>query len=342
MPATPAPGTATPDNNTSALGAAFDAARHAAVLVEITSFSLLEFRGPDAATFLHNQLSSDVKGLSETACQLTSYNSPKGRVLANFVLWRHADEVFRALVPSDLAGALAKRLTMFVLRSKVAIVDATTGTAILGIGGPTAPALVAETLGVTVSSSAVQRTDSVTMLGLTGQLIIAVGPSSDVERLKAKLLGRGLAAPEAIWHWLNVRAGLPVITMPTQELFVAQMLNWELLGGVNFQKGCYPGQEIVARTRYLGRLKERTFAFHTGSDAAVAGTRLYSPVFGDQPCGTVVNVAPAPDGGIDLLAVVQIAAADAGNLCAGAPDGPLLVRQSLPYALPEPNPPGGH
>jgi folate-binding Fe-S cluster repair protein YgfZ len=108
------------------------------------------------------------------------------------------------------------------------------------------------------------------------------------------------------------------------------------VGGLNFQKGCYPGQEIVARMQYLGRLKERLQRFHVDADAAAAGDRIFGGSFGDQACGTVVNAASAPEGGIDLLAVVQWTALDSGQLHLGSLDGPLLTPRALPYSVPEP------
>jgi len=131
------------------------------------------------------------------------------------------------------------------------------------------------------------------------------------------------------------------VTAATTDQFVAQTANWDLIGGVNFQKGCYPGQEIVARTQYLGRLKERLYVFHVDGPPPAAGTRLYAELFGDQPCGTVVNAAPSPAGGSDLLAVVQIAAVDNGSVRVGERDGPALELQPLPYAIPAPVAPRG-
>jgi folate-binding protein YgfZ len=136
------------------------------------------------------------------------------------------------------------------------------------------------------------------------------------------------------WRWHGIAAGVPLVTAATTDQFVAQALNWDALGGLDFRKGCYPGQEIVARTRYLGRLKERLFLFHVDAPAPAAGSRLYSPAFGEQACGTVVNAATAPDGGADLLAVVQLAAAESPGVALGAPDGPAPVPRPLPYALP--------
>jgi folate-binding protein YgfZ len=132
-----------------------------------------------------------------------------------------------------------------------------------------------------------------------------------------------------------------VITAATQDAFVAQTANWDILRGIDFQKGCYTGQEIIARTQYLGRLKERAFLFHATADGIPPGERLFSAAFGDQPCGTVVNAAAAPAGGCDLIAVLQLAAAESGDTRLGAPDGPMLAPLPLPYAIPAPTAPRG-
>ncbi len=131
------------------------------------------------------------------------------------------------------------------------------------------------------------------------------------------------------------------MTAPVQDRFIAQTANWDVLGGVNFHKGCYTGQEIIARMHYLGRLKERLFAFHAPEASVAPGARLFSSAFGDQPCGTVVNAAPAPGGGCDLLAVLQIAAAAGGDVHLDAPDGPRLEPVPLPYEIPPPAEPRG-
>ena len=138
-----------------------------------------------------------------------------------------------------------------------------------------------------------------------------------------------------------MRAGVPMITAATQDQFVAQAANWDALGGVDFRKGCYTGQEIVARMQYLGRLKERLFAFRASIEPPAPGTRLYSAAFGDQASGTVVNSAPDPDGGSRFLAVAQIQAADAGAMAVASPDGPPAQLEPLPYDVPAPAAPRG-
>ena len=167
-----------------------------------------------------------------------------------------------------------------------------------------------------------------------GRIVIAV-PNANAESVRNKLAAVATEAAPEYWRWLGIRAGVPVIVAATQDHFVLQAANWDLLGGVSFQKGCYTGQEIIARTQYLGRLKERMHLFHVDAAAPLPGTRLFGAVFGDQACGTVVDAAPAPESGSDLLAVVQMTALD-GPLHVGTPDGPVLAPRALPYSLPSP------
>jgi tRNA-modifying protein YgfZ len=290
-----------------------------AIVCDLSPLSVLAIEGPDASTFLQGQLSNDVSALAPGRAHYTSYNSPKGRMLANFVLWREGAG-FRALLPADLAEPVRKRLAMYVLRSKVTLADVSAATARFGVGGPGASAALLAALGTAPGPFAVATSGTATVLGL---------------------LQHASTAPFDTWRWLTIRAGVPIVTAPTQDQFVAQTANWDVLGGISFQKGCYTGQEIIARTQHLGRLKERTYAFHVDATDVVAGARVYSRLFGDQACGTIVNAAPAPGGGTDVLAVVQTAASDAGDVRLGAPDGPRLAALALPYALPAPAAPRG-
>ena len=314
------------------------AARDSFVVCDLSPLAVLAFDGPDAATFLHGQLSSDVAGLDADACQYTSYNSPSGRMLANFVLWRAGREPgsgFRALLPGDIAAAVRKRLAMFVLRSKVTVTDLSATLARYGVGGPGAAPALRTALGAAAPPPfGVARSGSATVLGVPGPRFLVLGAADEANALVTALAGGAAPAGFAVWQWLTIHAGVPMITAPTQDKFVAQTANWDLLGGVNFRKGCYPGQEIVARSQYLGRLKERLFALRAPAAAIVPGDRLYSAAFDDQPCGTVVNAAPAPNGDTALLAVLQLAAAASGDVRLGAPDGPRLELLPLPYEVP--------
>jgi len=304
------------------------------IYCDLAPLALLDIVGEDAATFLQGQLSNDVTALSPGAAQYTSYNSPKGRMLANFVLWREA-VVYRALLPGDLAEPVRKRLSMYVLRAKVKLTDASSGSARIGIGGADATRAVTGALGVTPAPFAVATVGSASVLALPGPRYVIVAPAAEATALRARLGAHAAEASFALWRWLTIRAGVPVVTAATQDQFVAQAANWDALGGISFRKGCYTGQEIIARMQYLGRLKERSFLFHGDAPAVVSGSRLYSATFGDQAAGTVVDAAPAPSGGYDLLAVAQIAAVEADDLRVGTADGPPLTREPLPYAIPQ-------
>ena len=310
-------------------------------IVAETRLAVLSFTGADAAAFLHGQLSSDVRRLLPGAGQWTSYNSPKGRMLATLFLYRPptgASDRFEALVAADLASALRQRLAMFVLRSNLAVADESATLACLGVGGPAAARALA-TLGPPPGPGAVTAADELRLVGLPDGRFVVVAPAAVAPGVVARLTAVATPASYDAWSWLGICAGVPMVTAATQDLFVAQAANWDALGGVDFLKGCYPGQEIVARTQYLGRLKERLYLLAADVPVPAPGSRLYSPAFGDQACGTVVNSAPRPTGGSALLAVLQIDAATAVRL--GSPEGPALAVQPLPYALPAPTEPRG-
>ncbi len=312
------------------------AARDTAVACDLSAFAVLAIEGPDAAAFLQGQLSNDIAALLPGTLQYTSYNSPGGRMLANFVLWRDGPEHFRALLPAGIAAAVARRLGMFVLRAKVKVADISATVACFGVGGPGAGDALLAALGALPTEHAALRHGDATLLAMARDRIVVVAPAASADATRAALAGHAVPADAAVWQWLLIRAGVPVVTAATQDKFVPQTANWDVLGGISFRKGCYTGQEIVARTQYLGRLKERAGVFRTEAPAVAPGDRLYSPVFDDQPCGTVVNAAPAPDGGIEFVAVVQLAAAASGTLALGAPGGPPVTPLPLPYALPDP------
>ena len=301
--------------------------------------ALLEVTGDDAIAFLQGQLSSDVAALSAGQGQFWSYNSAKGRALANGVLWR-ADTAagpprVLVLLAADLAEAIARRLAMYVLRAKATVRDVRDHYTLLGLAGAGSADAARSALGISVTTlTAVPfRTDATAVALPDGRVVIA-SPPAGAPLVHAALARHAATADASMWRWFGIAAGVPKVTAATSDMFVPQALNWDLLGGVSFQKGCYPGQEIIARMRYLGRLKERLYAFRTQAEDVAAATRLYASAFGDQACGTVVNAAPDPAGGSALLAVVQREAADAGDVRLGALDGPPLLPQRLPYAVP--------
>jgi hypothetical protein len=314
------------------------AATAGAVVADASSLGTLAVAGADAAAFLHGQLSSDVKRLARGGGVWTSYNSPKGRMLATLFLYRPddgPDDRFEALLAADLVEPVRKRLAMFVLRSKVVLTDETGAWLRLGVGGPDAAAALGAAFGSAPAAGHVATRGGTRIVSLPDGRFVALAPTAAAAGAFEALARVAVPAGAPVWAWLGVRSGVPMVTAATQDRFVAQTANWDAIGGLDFNKGCYPGQEIVARTQYLGRLKERLFAYRTAAAAPAPGARLFGAPYGEQSCGTVVNAAPDPDGGARFLAVVQIDAA-AGPLALDAPDGPPAVAEPLPYAIPAP------
>jgi folate-binding protein YgfZ len=304
------------------------------VLAPLAQFGVLAFTGQDARDFLHNQLSCDVEGLTADAGAYGVYCSPKGRVLANFLLWREADALCM-LLPRSIVAAIEKRLRMYVLRSKVTIEDRTSPLVVLGASGAAAADAVGGLVGTSPGTPlSVVRRGGVTAIALAATRFVVFAPAGDAPQVWGQL-GRALRpVGAACWDWLEIASGFPWVTAATQDQFVPQMANLELLGGVSFRKGCYPGQEIVARMQHLGRPKRRLYLAHVPAEACpAAGEPLYGASLGDQAAGTVVNAAPAPGGGFDLLAVVQTASAGE-TIRLGSPTGPELRFRALPYLVP--------
>lgn len=304
------------------------------IVADLSQLGVIAFRGDDTATFLQGQLTNDVRALHADSAQWNGYCSPKGRLLGNFLMWRQ-DEDYCLQLSGDIAVGVLKRLSMFIMRAKVQARDASDETVRLVVAGKQAQAAVAAAMG------AIPETAMHTLTGDAGQ-VIRVGDDKFVlslvpERAVAvwQIL-RESATPVGapVWDWLRLNAGIPMIVAATQEQFVPQMVNLEAIGGVNFQRGCYPGQEIVARSQYLGKLKRRMFLAHVDAEAA-AGDSLYSADLAGQTTGTVVNAAPAPAGGFDVLAVAQVESANTQTLHLKTADGAALTLKPLPYALPE-------
>ena len=317
------------------------AAASGAVVVD-APLGVVSFAGADTAAFLQGQLSSDVMALAPGMGQRATYNSPKGRMLATLYLGRlsGAPDRYVALVAADLAAGVARRLAMFVLRSKVVVVDETPALARFGVAGPGAAQAVAAALGACPPPGGFAAVGEATVAHLPEGRLVVLAPAVSADVVRERLAAHATLARAEAWTWVGVRAGVPTITAATQDLFVAQTANQDALGALDFRKGCYTGQEIVARTHYLGRLKERLYLLKGEAPPPAPATRLYSPAFGEQACGTVVESAPQPGGGSIALAVLQTAAA-AGPVAIGAPGGPAAAPEPPPYPLPEPAPPPG-
>jgi folate-binding protein YgfZ len=274
---------------------------------------VLQVSGEDAPAFLQGQLTCDVEAPRPRAGTPGAYCTPKGRMIANFLLWRD-DCAFTLALSRDLAATVQKQLSKFVLRSRVKIADASGAVVIVGAAGQRAERALAGSPGFSLRLE-------------DGRLLLAL-PSA-----AAHAAIDGLERADAsLWRWLDIRAGLPLVTAATQDQLVPQMANLELLGGVSFDKGCYTGQEIVARTQHLGKVKRRMFLANAPV-AARAGDALFSDDFGAQASGVVVNAEASPEGGSDLLAVVQASSRERSTVHLRAPDGPALRFLALPYAV---------
>jgi folate-binding protein YgfZ len=318
------------------------AARDGTVLCDLSQFGILKVHGEDAATFMHSLFSSDVKALTPGCAQYSSFNTAKGRALATFLIWRTGAEYFLQL-PQSLITPIQKKLSMYVLRAKVKIENVSDNIVCLGLSGPGAEALLNSKphLGpaprdpMSGVGPATPDEQHATVLRLDANRFLIKAAPQGAATLWKELTPHARPSGSTCWDWLAIRAGIPFILPKTQEEFVPQMVNLDLTGHVNFKKGCYTGQEIVARMHYLGKPKRRMYFAHVEAEAAPQpGDELFSMEMEGQACGMVVNSAPAPDGGYDLLAVVQIVSHDAFPVHLGALTGARLQFQPLPFPIP--------
>jgi folate-binding protein YgfZ len=316
------------------LTAELKAARDATVVAPLADFGLIRATGEEAAPFLHNLLTNDVKGLAPDGVRFAGLCTAKGRLIASFHIWHSETNDLILMLSEDVLAGILKKLSMYVLRSKVKLSDASEERVLIGLAGPDAEAALQE-IGATVPfpMQAVPFEHGQAIRLDERRLVLAIEPAAAPavwEKLAAKARPVGTAA----WRWLEIAAGQPRIVAATQEAFVPQMANFETtaVGGVSFTKGCYPGQEIVARAQYLGKVKRRMYRAHLESEIA-PGADVFAPETGDQHCGAIASAAPAPDGGYDALVVVQASCAEAGQVHVGAPNGPRLDFAALPYAV---------
>jgi len=308
------------------------------VAVRLADWGVIRARGEDAGTFLNGQLTQEALRLDVGQARLAGYCSPKGRLLASFVMWRSAPDEILLACSADLLATTLKRLSMFVMRAKCKLSDASAELALWGVA---LPGLLAEAGAVSAIPAAPYET--ATIAG--GTAIRLADAAGNTRLLWAAPVDATPPWPptsqEAVWNWLEVQSGVPRVVARTAEAFVPQMINLELVGGVSFQKGCFPGQEVVARSQYRGTLKRRMFladADIAGSEPGQAGAEVFAAADPSQPAGQIVLAAslPHPEGGARHAALVELkrALADDGDLRIGAADGPRLHLRELPYALP--------
>lgn len=301
------------------------------VICDLSHLGLLQLSGADTLTFLQGQVTNDVKQLDGQIAHYSGYCNPKGRLLALFLAFAHHDHIHLQL-PKELIASIAKRLKMYVMRSKVEIQDVSESIIKIGLNGARAIELLSPLF------SQIPQSDYELVSLENGAIIKLPGNQPRFEIFtdiaNAPTIWNSLAlhakvADATYWELQEIQAGIPEVYAKTQEEFVPQMLNLDLLNGINFKKGCYTGQEIVARTHYLGTVKRRTQLAHIDSDLAHNPGDDVLNSNGDS-VGKVVKCAPSFNGGFDLLAEVRLESVEAGQLNV---NGNALNIQELPYKI---------
>ncbi len=295
------------------------AEREKGLICELPELGVIRVSGPDARTFLQGQLTNDIDQVTPDRGQLSAHCTPKGRMLAIFLIFQQGEDLFLVL-PRERLPAMLQRLRMFVLRAQVRLEDVSDTLPLHGIGGE-----IDETPGEPWATAEHQGSTWLRLPGPSRWLV--AGPAEGVNALDAQ------AAPEGWWRLMNVRGALPMVYEATAEAWVPQMCNLDLLGGISFSKGCYTGQEVVARMKYLGQLKRRMYRARCSDEAAPKpGDALFSPESKSaQGAGMVVEAAPSPEGGHELLIVTQISLVESGApLHLGAEEGPQLATEPEP------------
>lgn len=293
---------------------------------ELTHLGVIRVAGEEAVKFLQGQLTQDVGLLGMSEARLAAFCNAKGRMQASFVLFKRSHEEVLMVCSRDILAATLKRLSMFVMRAKARLSDASADFVLYGVAGNAIETIAGG------AHSAWAKSD----IGDANLVFLYPGAGQPRALWCAPA---GSPAPQgphidlSLWQWLEVQSGIAMITQPIFEAFVPQMLNYESVGGVSFKKGCYPGQEIVARSQFRGTLKRRAYLVHTDAAPAV-GQEVFHAADAEQPCGLVAASAVNPSGGFDAILSMQTSAAtDEGGLTLGSATGAALTLLPLPYPL---------
>ena len=302
-------------------------------LCDLSHLGLLEISGADAVIFLQGQVSNDALMLNGSNAHYSAYCNPKGRMLALFLAFAHYDHLHLQL-NRELLAPIMKRLKMYVMRSKVEIKDVSDSIIKFGLNGPQAASMLVPVFSkiptedyelVSLENGAILKLPSVNNDARYEIFSDAVNAPIIWDALKTNCQ----LVKKPYWDWLEIQAGIPDISLATQEQFVPQMLNLDILKAINFKKGCYTGQEIVARTHYLGSVKRRTYLAEIACETAPqAGEKIVDAA--QNEIGQIVRVAPNLTGNYDVLAELRIDAAAAGEV---SYNGATLIIKQLPYSL---------
>ncbi len=304
-------------------------------LFDLSHLGLIEIKGDDAEIFLQGQTTNDVKKLTSQQSQLSSICTPKGRMLANFRLLMD-DDAYLLQLPTSTHGAIMKRLSMYIMMSKVVISDASDRLVRMGVAGDCATSLLEKYFSTLPANSGevVQESGSTLIRhpGAPARFEI-IGKAERIIDLWSALVSAATPADADLWSLYDLRAGIPTIYRETEEAFIPQMTNMDLVDGVSFTKGCYTGQEVVARLKYLGKLKRRMYLAHVDNDQCpLPGDELFSSSStSGKGAGKVVDARPSPDGGYELLAEMEISGHEENDMHLESEEGSRLAFRELPY-----------
>ncbi|MFQ5660851.1 MAG: YgfZ/GcvT domain-containing protein [Gammaproteobacteria bacterium] len=305
-------------------------------ITDLSSLAIVVISGANAEVFLQGQFTSDIRKLHDACFQFSAWCNPKGRVIANFIIFRLNNRYF-LLLPDELKQSFIKKLQMYVLRADVSIDDRGNELIRMGILARDRQRLQVAGLGDVIRKHSMKiiRHHELNVIPLHGEGIrmIVVGPEQPMRQLWQTLTQDFVPVGSRYWQLQDVLSGFAWINKHSSESLLPQSLNLDCLDGVSFDKGCYTGQEIVGRLHYRGRLKQRLFLASLPPDTpADTGTRLYMQKF-DHPIGTIVNAAIHPEKGLQVLAVVDIDKAGSNRAHLGNVDGPVLDFEPLPYPV---------
>jgi folate-binding protein YgfZ len=305
-------------------------------LFELSDLGLIRASGDDSEHFLQGQLTNDISEVTSEHSQLSGYCTPKGRLLTTMRVISHGGD-FLLLMPRERLTPVLQRLSMFVLMSKVTLSDASDEMQALGLYGDCAASLPTSDMPEEADDS-VAAEDGVTIVRIAADAprFLLIGTAEAITQRQRLLTETTTPATDQQWRLLDIRAGLPTVFDATVEAFVPQMLNMHLVNGVSFSKGCYTGQEIVARMHYLGKLKRRMYRVAIEGECPAIGADLYSPQSqSGQGSGKIVMSAATAENVCEALAVIEVANAETGQLRLNDENGAKLDILKLPYPFEE-------
>lgn len=314
--------------------AGHDSSLETGMIADLSHAGLLAVHGPDATKFLQGQFTNNILAVNERKAQISGYCNAKGRLLAVMYVFARA-QTYYLYLPLELAAPIASRLQKYRVTAKLELRDVSDDVVRIGLAGTSCEPLLGEIFGeLPATAFDAESKGSMTLIRLAGALprYLLAGGLQELQEVWTAATARLTPVGTSRWQWLELCAGVPVILPPTQESFIPQTVNLDALNGISFTKGCYTGQEIVARVHYLGKLKQRMYLAHVAADLPLSpGDTLCAPGRGGG-AGTVVTAEPDPGGGQALLAVVDVEAAN-GAVYLHDVGGPKLRFKKLPYEI---------